>query len=373
MRLQHGIERGPLVARTHEGGAEILERLAPAWRALCAEGPCDEPFYRPEWIAAWHGAFEPEARLVVVTAWRGDRLRAVLPLVERWGTLRGLPVRMLRGAANVHSCRFDVVHGVDDAEEAGRAVWEHLRRRGGFEVIEIPDVPAGGLAERMLGWAREEGHPVGRWESMRTPVVPLPGAGGDFEEWIGEQTTSKFRANLRRRRRKIETRGRLRLQRIDRADPRALGAFYDLEQRGWKGRKGTAIACDPATRSFYDRVAAWAEGERALALYALHLDDAPVAMHFGLLWRGQYFLPKPAFDEAHGDCSPGQLLIHDVLRDLVAGGVECFDFLGPWMEWKADWTGSVRPHGHCYVFRQGPIGVLLHAAKFRLPAALRGR
>lgn len=373
MRLEREIEHGPLRAETLTGGREVIDRLAPAWRQLCAEGPCDEPFYRPEWIAAWYDAFGAGARLRLVAVRSGDRLRAVLPLVEGWSRLRGIPVRMLRGAANVHSCRFDVVHGTGDAEEAGRALWRELQRAGGFEVLEIPDVPEGGLAERMLAWAREDGHPTGRWESMRTPFVSLPGRGGSFEEMLERRTTAKFRANLRRRRRKLEEKGALRFERIERADPAVLRAFYDLERSGWKGEKGTAIGCDLATRSFYDRVAAWADGQRCLSLYALRLGDRPVAMHFGLTWGGRYFLPKPAFDESHRECSPGQLLVHEVLRDCVERGLREFDFLGPWMEWKGDWTEEVRPHGWCYVFRRGPIGVALHAAKFRIAAWVRGK
>lgn len=369
MRLERDIERGPLRAETLVGGREVLRLLAPAWRELCAEGPCDEPFYRPEWIAAWYEAFGAGARLRVVVARRGHALRAVLPLVERWGSVRGIPVRMLRGAANVHSCRFDVVHGEGDADEAGRAVWDEVRRAGGFEVLEIPDVPEGGLAERMLGWAEADGHPTGRWESMRTPYVPLPAGGGPDAAF--ERTDAKFRANVRRRRRKLEGKGAVTFERIERADPAALQAFYDLEQAGWKGDRGTAIGCDRDTRRFYDHVAAWAEREGCLSLYALRLDGRPVAMHYGLTWGGRYFLPKPAFDEAHRECSPGQLLVQDVLRDCMERGLGEFDFLGPWMDWKADWTEHVRPHHWCYVFRRGPAGRALHAAKFRLPELLR--
>lgn len=371
MRLAIDFVPDPIRTETLVGGGEVIERLAPVWRRLCGEGPCDEPFYRPEWIAAWYEAFGGGTRMRLVAAWRGDRLRAVLPLVEGWGRVRGIPVRLLRGAAGVHSCRFDVIHGAGDADEAGRAIWEELRRAGGFEAIEIPDVPEGGLAERMLGWAAEDGHPVGRWESMRTPWIPLPGPEGDFDALLEQQTTAKFRANLRRRRRRLEERGRLAFRRIDRADPVALQAFYDLEAAGWKGRRGTAIARDDATRAFYDRVAEWAAREGGLSLYALELDGLPVAMHFGLTWKGQYFLPKPAFDERFASCSPGQLLLHEVLRDCVERGLECFDFLGPAMEWKADWTDRHRSHGWCYVFRRGPVGVALHAAKFRVPGLLR--
>src|SRR3954470_8739643 len=108
MRIERDVSRGPegLRALVREGGVEILDELAPAWRELCAEGPCDEPFYRPEWVRAHVVAFEPGERLVLATAWAGARLRAVLPLMSVRGTFAGLPVRMLRAAAGDHACRF---------------------------------------------------------------------------------------------------------------------------------------------------------------------------------------------------------------------------------------------------------------------------
>ena len=38
--------------RSSEASVDVIDRIAPEWRALCAEGSHDEPFYRPEWIAA---------------------------------------------------------------------------------------------------------------------------------------------------------------------------------------------------------------------------------------------------------------------------------------------------------------------------------
>src|SRR5262245_18652163 len=72
------------VAEALSGGVEIIERLAEEWRALCAEGPCDQPFFRPEWIAAYVRAFAPEKKLLILTTRLDGRLRAVLPMVKEW-------------------------------------------------------------------------------------------------------------------------------------------------------------------------------------------------------------------------------------------------------------------------------------------------
>ena len=361
-----------LVVEVMRGGREVLRGLAPEWSRLCDEGPCDEPFYRPEWIGAYLEGFEPDARLAVAIARRDGALRGVLPLVEERTLFFGLPARRLRGAANVHSCRFDLVHGAGDRGEVVQALLGKLAADGGWDVLEVRDVPEGGALEELRRAAEAAGHPTGAWESMRTPYVPLPGKGGSIEEVLGG-LDGKFKANLRRRWRKLEQQGEVTFRRVDVADPATLEAFYALEAAGWKGRRGSAIACDARTRAFYDLAAAAMAARGALSLYVLAVAGEPVAIHWGLSWRGRYFLPKPAYDEAHRACSPGQLLLWKVLEDCVARGLTELDFLGPWMEWKADWTERVRPHAFQYVFRKGPWGRALRAAKFELAPRARER
>ncbi|MER3438126.1 MAG: hypothetical protein C4346_11365, partial [Chloroflexota bacterium] len=75
------------------GDAHLIDQIAPAWRALCDEGPCADPFFRPEWIGAYLRHLEPDARVVLITAWRNGSLRAVLPLIEERTRFFGVPLR----------------------------------------------------------------------------------------------------------------------------------------------------------------------------------------------------------------------------------------------------------------------------------------
>ena len=357
-------------AEARTGGTEIIEQLADEWRELCAEGPCDEPFYRPEWITAYARVFAPDKRWLVITARVAGRLRAVLPLVEERALFCGLPVRKLRSVVSRYSWRFDLVHGASEDGRAVLAVWELLKERAGWDLIEVRDVPRGGAFEQLLLAAKIDGYRTGQWESIRTPYITLPGAGGRLDSVLS-RLDAKFRANLRRRMRKLETKGPVRLVRIDRADGEALDRFYELERAGWKGRQGTAIACDPQARRFFDEAARTAAAFGYFSMYVLECSGWPVAIHYGLEHRGRYFVPKLAYDEDYKECAPGHLIIHEILRDLVERGLSEFDFLGPWMEWKGEWTSEVRPLAHCYVFRRGLAGQALHTMKFRLMLAAR--
>jgi CelD/BcsL family acetyltransferase involved in cellulose biosynthesis len=215
--------------------------------------------------------------------------------------------------------------------------------------------------------ARADRHPTGRWPSFVTPYLALT---GDPHE---AKLASKFLANLRRRKRKLAEQGAVSYRRVDGgADVEPfLSQFFALEAAGWKGERGTAIARDPRTIAFYRGLARAAGDEGWLALRSLDLDGRPVAMHFGLLHRGVYSLPKPAYDERLGACSPGQLLFQQVLAECEARRLRELDFLGPDMPWKREWEPAFRPHDWLYVYRPGMTGTVLHAVKHRLKPLAR--
>ena len=359
----------PIVAEVHHGGIELVERLAAEWRELCLESPGDEPFYHPEWIEAYLRAFAPSAKLRVITARAGGRLKAILPLTPSREYFSGLPARILRSPSNVHSCRSDLVRGAGaSGDAAAMAIWNHLRESRDWDVLELLSVPAGGAAEMLVAAAQHDGFLTGQYLAMSSPYITLAGRGG--EDWWLQQTDSKFRGNLRRRMRKLTAEDPVTLTRIETADPEALQRFYDLEQRGWKGRAGSAIADDAEVRMFYDLAAATAAQQGYFSLYFLEWKGRVLAGHFGLTYKGVYMVPKLAYDEDFQQYAPGHVMIYEVVGDCVRRGLREFDFLGHAVSWKKEWTQEQRTLSYRYIFRQGLLGRALHTVKFKIKPAL---
>src|SRR5258708_37950930 len=99
-----------LTVRVQTGGVETVSQLADDWRGLCDESPDGEVFYRPEWIEAHVRAFAPNATVIVISVWSGERLRAVLPLMREHTFLSGMPAMRLLVPAGLYSCRAGLVH-----------------------------------------------------------------------------------------------------------------------------------------------------------------------------------------------------------------------------------------------------------------------
>jgi CelD/BcsL family acetyltransferase involved in cellulose biosynthesis len=335
------------------GSVDVIDRIAPEWRALCVDGTHNEPFYRPEWIAAYLRAFEPQAKVVLVTVRRGGQLRAVLPLVEDKVGLFGVGATRLRGPVNEHSNRLDLIHGDGDSEWAIATAWHALANLSGWDVIDVRHVPDGGALHQVLDCATDAGYATSKRETLRSPYIPL----ADSAPAKGySPPDASFRRNLRRGMRKLEAFGPVQVVRRDTVDAHTLERFFSTELAGWKGRSGTAIACRPETLRFYTDVANAASRLGYFALYELWCGDSPVAFDLGFTLQGRYFVPKVAYNEAFKSVGPGHLIVGEILRDLQGRQMTELDMLGHTDPYKARWTNVYRQHYHCHIFGRGPTG-----------------
>jgi CelD/BcsL family acetyltransferase involved in cellulose biosynthesis len=348
------------------GGLDVLTQVEPEWRVLCEEGPYDQPFHRPELIRAYIEAFAPDEELVIFAARAENRLRAVLPFLVTRTFVAGMPVRRLRAPANVHTCRYDLVHAPELADVVVPALWQAIKSCRSWDMLEFSSVPAASVIGRLVQTARLDGFPAHAVRAATSPYVALS-RGEHALDGALERLDAKFRANLRRRMRKLQAKGTVQLVRHDLTSD-CLRRFYELEHASWKGEGGSAIVQDTRTLRYYETLAREAERFGYLSIYSLECEGKPVAMHYGLTHRGRYFILKTAYDHTVADCSPGQLLMLEVLRDIT--GRECseLDFLGLCMDWKRDWRPRLRPHADWTVFRgfRGALVHLVHARARRL-------
>ena len=339
------------------------------WNAL-ADASSAELFYRHQFLLTWLDNFAARLKWRILIARNSqDKWVGALALVERRVRLYGLPVRELSSASNAHSCRFDLL--ASDAEGSADAFGQYLLKKDDWDLLRLADVPEGGHGWKLHQYFQGRGLPVGVWSSLQSPFVPLP---NQFDV-LQARLNSKFRSNLRRRRKKLAEKGDITFDRLEGAQALSHGLEQGLalECSGWKGKRGSAILQSRDTYGFYAELARCSAYRGELSLYFLKLDGKPIAFHFGLSFDKNYLLLKPAYDETLNDCSPGQLLTENVIRDCIERGFSQFDFLGPDMPWKRDWTGHLRPHYWLFVFRDSRKGRFLKNTKFKWMPWLKER
>ena len=103
--------------------------------------------------------------------------------------------------------------------------------------------------------------------------------------------------------------------------------FLELEKGGWKGREGTAMACDDSEARFFKQLSASASSCGKLLYLRYDLNDTPIAMQINFISGTGAFAFKVAYDETYRKQGPGSLLEVEALRFLLdnAANVEWID------------------------------------------------
>ena len=98
----------------------------------------------------------------------------------------------------------------------------------------------------------------------------------------------------------------------------ACAAFAELEARGWKGRRGSAFAQDPARLAFLHAVTQGLARQGACRIDRLTLDGETIAAGIVLGGGPRALYWKTTYDEHYGAFSPGVLLTLDITARQAA-------------------------------------------------------
>jgi len=355
------------------GGIEVIEKVFAEWTALCEEGASNEPFFRPEWFAAFVKNFENE--ILLLTVRRGGKLRAVLPLVRKNGNLDGVPVRKLQAVFNLQTQRFDLIHGCDETEREDivKAVWKEIKKQSKWNVLEMRLVKKDSWLKDLIAVAERENYRTGIWKMDSAPFVSLPQA-DDKEKLIDQyfKSLSKNRRQLLKKKlRYLEEFGKVEFVVTRGYSAELMGKYFELESQGWKGRGGTAVTDDPNAVKLHDDFARAVAEKNALFIFELKLNDQTIAMYISIMYDRQTVGWKMSYDERYARFSPGNLLFREVLSECMRNGSPELDQLSPATYNKSMWATGEYEHAAFYVFRKGVLGWLLWKWKFSLISRLR--
>jgi CelD/BcsL family acetyltransferase involved in cellulose biosynthesis len=359
-RVREDGEHPSLLTEVVRGREQFL-KLKTAWDAALTAGPDPSPALAHDFLRLWLESFAASRSPITLVVRRQQRIATALGLLLGSERVEGIPVRIAEGWTNAHSTRGGLLRGPDSTGAIPRVV--ELALQEPWDVLRLRDVPREhDELEQLSQSLRKGGCSVAFEMPMDSPYVPIPPSWEELEKRLD----ARFRQNLRRRHRRLEEHGPVRFELVTGAEglDAALEDAFTIEAAGWKGEEGSAIRSRPELVSFYSAWARMLAQQGKLRLSFLCLGDTRIAFQFAFADRGRWWLPKCGFDEKYRECSPGQLLMAEALKQCITERLEVFEFLGFSMPWKRDWTPLVHPHATLWAFRSTPRG--------RLAGLLRG-
>lgn len=303
--------------RAERRSGATLAAVADAWRELGRRSLEPNIFAEPDFLVPAMAGLPGGGRVELLCVWRegargGPRLAAAMPIVM------GRDALGLRQARSWRPPLSSLGHPLVDAENPQAAIEALLDHLGGVAAsLVLSQVPTrGAFAEALSAVASRTGRALDAFDAHERAVL-LRGAGeGDLD--IRKRTLKE----LRRQRRRLEDLGPVR---VDHAgDPEAvaaaLEAFLDLEARGWKGRRGTALAQDPRLAAVMGETVRGLAARGACRVDLLRVGEAVIAGTLLARSGDRAWFWKVAYDEAFARYSPGVQLTLDVTHDLLAAG-----------------------------------------------------
>ena len=253
-----------------------------------------------------------DALLAVVSDGSGPWL-GVMPLIAelrfgRW------PARIWRNWSTTNQFLGTPLVAAQFADAFWESLLTFLDTRGSGEILLHfegfdADDPAS-LA--LFGRCRQEGRAFHTLQSLDRPA----NRAGDDAAGCGDgKTRGRLRSLLRRL---DHDHGPVAINTLDSGQPCApwINAFLDMEASGWKGRVGSALGNDPATKALFRTVVERGHANGSARLASLSVDGRVIAMSswFESPTWGHGF--KMTFDEGYRAYAPGQLLMRDI-REIV--------------------------------------------------------
>jgi CelD/BcsL family acetyltransferase involved in cellulose biosynthesis len=144
----------------------------------------------------------------------------------------------------------------------------------------------------------------------------------DYDTYARTYLKPDRRKGLRRQRRRLAEQGALAFQSVMGGSTllqQAVEEFLALEARGWKGARGTALACRRQTADFARTLFVRAgQGGVSPRADVLSLDGRPIAVSLALVCGGTAHLLKTAYDESLRAYAPGLILEDEIIRAFHA-------------------------------------------------------
>jgi len=332
------------------------------WNELLAASEADSIFLTWEWLHTWwkHCA---NGRLFFIAVRSGQQLAGIAPLMRTrsWTGPVLLEKLEFAGSGTIGSDYLDFIV------------------RGGFEDVVMPVVEEfiahRGMTLRLTRMkrtaiaTRETGPRLWRkgWQVVSTPaeVCPFIDLPADFDSFLATLGSS-HRYNYKRRLKNLQRDFDMRVVRATTDEERrdALDTVIGLHLARWSARGGSDAFNSADVLAFHQEFTRLALERGWLRMMVIRLNDRPAAAFYGFYYGSTYSFYQSGFDPALAKSSAGLVMIGLTIKDAIAEGASCYDYLHGDESYKFLWTKKVRQLVRLELYPPGRRGRMhLHAAR----------
>jgi CelD/BcsL family acetyltransferase involved in cellulose biosynthesis len=304
----------------HRGFGEVP---IDTWDALVARCPDSTIFQTYGWHQAWLRTVGKDlADVRIFAAYRGSELIGLAPLWH--GTHPNAdskrPTTYFLGLWHSDYLTFpvapeepDVVPALLDALDA------HLPAHTPIQFSEVPQRTR--LAQCLAQRALRRFSDVFVESRTACPRLAIRGNEDVVLRMLRKES-------LRRHEKKLRLRGDIFVEHLTQASDIGplLGVFFEQHVKRWSGMQFPSLFRLDYNRNFYRELTRNLAPRGGVIFSVLRLNGRPAAHHFGLRSRNDLLWYKPSFDTALAECSPGEVLLKNLISYAQEKGFASLDF-----------------------------------------------
>lgn len=313
----------------------LFSEMCAEWDALLVDSAADQIFLRCEWLKTWWENYHPgQIWAVALRDPDSGRLDGLAP----WYTAVEDGLRKINPIGCVDVTDYlDVIarRGYETPVFEALATWlaEH---RTEFDVIELCNFPEASPAlAYMPGALERHGFAVTVKREDVCPIIVLPETWAGYFELLNKKSRHELRRKLRRAGTQVEwyvvgPEHDLHLE-IDRF--LTLMAASNLEKEDFLQNS--------QHRAFFHALIQLLAERDWLQLAFLTVEGQAAAAYLNFIYNNRVLVYNSGHDgAAHGDLSPGIVLLARLIEQAIADGREVFDFLRGNEPYKYDMGGQ---------------------------------
>jgi len=316
-----------------------LKGLREEWSRLAASHQSTSTFLTPEWQLAWWEAYQPNATLKAVCAFRGDELVGLAPMMIKAEKRLGLPLRALRfiGDGTSESDHLDFILRPQDSEALRDALLDTLASLP-WDMAVFSNLPeSSATLDGVRHWATRNRFYV-EDRSSPCPIRPIPES---FDALLASMP-SRFRTAIRSTRRKLNAAHEVEFGLHE--DPAefetALQTLFANHESRWQAKGESGVFVNPRRRDFYRILTPRLFAAGNLRFFYLKLDGRIVAQEYCFQQSGTVYLLQEGFDYALAKENIGNALRSYVFEYLIEHKYRAYDFLAGMTRHKMNWSES---------------------------------
>jgi hypothetical protein len=277
------------------------------------------------WLLSWCRAFSSNMEMEFRCAYRAGDLVGFAPLFRTRERYRGIPVKILKLAANGHTPFSDVIVHPDLVGAERNLAFSLLTSVGKDEIGQFFKIHRNGeLAKLLVEGPSSENYSgarprrTGVKPSLKTPVIAIDQSWETFFSTRPRKLKKSLRHKMNRLTRRPEF--LIAEEQITATDQPIVQELIDVSAKSWKALIGNDLKSHDDSRLFLFNLIELLGREGAVSAWIARDGGKAIAFELHLVCDGIVYPIKADYDQSYKAFSPGSLLEYSALKRLFDSG-----------------------------------------------------